>query len=202
MRLIVNPALPYGKWVDKAVGILAEGGTLLCPTDTGYGIVCMADNCTAINNVRSIKELEPQRYLTLIFPDLKDISEYAQISDPSYRIMKRVLPGPYTFILKATKKVPKIFNSNQKTVGVRVPDYYICNTLVSTLERPLVNTSFPQNKDELWTDPVVIEKGMNEKINLIIDVGILSINPSTIIDLSIHPPELVRQGQADASWIL
>lgn len=201
MRLSVDPERPFGRWLQRTLEILKNGGVVLVPTDSGYGLAGLISSQEAIAKLKALKEVEPQKYLTLLFPDLKRIGEYAELSDYAFKTIKRAIPGPYTFILKATKKVPKLFENHQKTLGVRVPDHPVLLKILAELEEPLVHSSFPA-ADDLYTDPVEIEKRMGKQIDLLLDVGLLAVKPTTVVDLSQEPYTILRQGQGDASWIV
>lgn len=200
MRLAVDPERPYGRWLERTLETLKEDGIVLIPSDSGYGLACSILSQVSIEKLRQIKELETQKFLTLLFPDLKRIGEYAQISDHAFKTMKRALPGPYTFVLKATKKVPKLLETNQRTVGIRIPDHPVALQVLKSGEEPLVHSSFPSG-EALYTDPVEIENRMGKHLGLLLDVGILPVTPTTVVDLSQEPYMILRQGQGDASWI-
>jgi tRNA threonylcarbamoyl adenosine modification protein (Sua5/YciO/YrdC/YwlC family) len=136
-----------------------------------------------------------------LFPDLKRIGEYAQLSDYAFKTIKRAIPGPYTFVLQATKKVPKLLDTNQRTVGIRIPDHPVTLAVLKEIEEPLVHSSFPSG-EALYTDPVEIENRMRKQLDLLLDVGILPVTPTTVVDLSQEPYMILRQGQGDASWIV
>jgi tRNA threonylcarbamoyl adenosine modification protein (Sua5/YciO/YrdC/YwlC family) len=201
MRLAVDPERPYGRWLERAVGTLKEGGIVLIPSDSGYGLACSVLSHASIEKLRQVKELEAQKFLTLLFSDLKRIGEYAQLSDYAFKTIKRAIPGPYTFVLQATKKVPKLLDTNQRTVGIRIPDHPVTLAVLKESEEPLVHSSFPSG-DALYTDPVEIENRMRKQLDLLLDVGILPVTPTTVVDLSQEPYMILRQGQGDASWIV
>jgi tRNA threonylcarbamoyl adenosine modification protein (Sua5/YciO/YrdC/YwlC family) len=201
MRVSIDPERPFGRWLEQTLETLQNEGVVLVPTDSGYGLVVSIASHNAIAKLKAIKETEPQKYLTLLFPDLKRIGEYAGLSDYAFKTIKRAIPGPYTFILKATKKVPKLFENHQKTLGVRVPDHSVVLKILRELGEPLVHSSFPA-ADDLYADPIDIEKRVSKQIDLLLDVGLLPVKPTTVVDLSQEPYTILRQGKGDASWIV
>ena len=190
----INPSNPQKRLIDKAVALLKEGGVIAYPTDTIYGFGCDMYNKKAIQRIYQIKKRDPQKPFSFICSDLKNISLYAQVTNPAYKIMKRCLPGAYTFILLGTKLVPKIMTTKRKTVGIRVPDNNICLSLVRTLGNPIISTSVGFSGREVLSDPSLIEETFGSQIDLTIDGGILASQPSTIISLINEEIEVIREG--------
>ena len=190
----INPSNPQKRLIDKAVSLLKEGGVIAYPTDTIYGLGCDMYNKKAIQRIYQIKKRDPQKPFSFICSDLKNISLYAQVTNPAYKIMKKYLPGPYTFILLGTKLVPKIMTTKRKTVGIRVPDNNICLSLVKTLGNPIISTSVGFSGREVLSDPSLIEETFGSQIDLTIDGGILANQPSTIISLIDEEIEVIREG--------
>ena len=190
----INPSNPQKRLIDKAVDILKEGGVIAYPTDTIYGFGCDLYNKKAIQRIYQIKKRDRQKPFSFICSDLKNISLYAQVTNSAYKIMKRYLPGPYTFILLGTKLVPKIMTTKRKTVGIRVPDNNICLSLVKTLGNPIISTSVGFSGREFLSDPSLIEETFGSQIDLTIDGGILANQPSTIISLIDDEIEVIREG--------
>ena len=190
----INPSNPQKRLIDKAVGLLKEGGVIAYPTDTIYGLGCDMYNKKAIQRIYQIKKRDPQKPFSFICSDLKNISLYAQVTNQAYKIMRRYLPGPYTFILLGTKLVPKIMTTKRKTVGIRVPDNNICLSLVKTLGNPIISTSVGFSGREVLSDPSLIEETFGSQIDLTIDGGILANQPSTIISLIDDEVEVIREG--------
>ncbi len=188
---------PQKRLIKRAAEILAQGGIVVYPTDTIYGLGIDLFNKKAIERVLRIKKESRHKMLSFILPDLKNISEWALVPDYAYKIMRRVVPGPYTFILKATKKVPKLLLSNQKTVGIRIPDSIVAQALVQELGRPILSTSVPQGSDGYYTDPMEIAERFRYEIDLILDAGVMFNKPSTIVDFSGPEPEILREGAGD-----
>ena len=190
----INPSNPQKRLIDKAVSLLKEGGVIAYPTDTIYGLGCDMYNKKAIQRIYQIKNRDPQKPFSFICSDLKNISLYAQVTNQAYKIMKRYLPGPYTFILLGTKLVPKIMTTKRKTVGIRVPDNNICLSLVKTLGNPIISTSVGFSGREVLSDPSLIEETFGSQIDLTIDGGLLANQPSTIISLIDDEIEVIREG--------
>jgi tRNA threonylcarbamoyl adenosine modification protein (Sua5/YciO/YrdC/YwlC family) len=190
----INPSNPQKRLIDKAVALLKEGGIIAYPTDTIYGFGCDMYNKKAIQRIYQIKKRDPQKPFSFICSDLKNISLYAQVTNPAYKIMKRCLPGAYTFILLGTKLVPKIMTTKRKTVGIRVPDNNICLSLVRTMGHPIISTSVGFSGREVLSDPSLIEEIFGSQIDLTIDGGILANQPSTIISLINDEIEVIREG--------
>ncbi len=202
MIISINPKNPQPRLVRKVVEILERGGLIGYPTDTIYGIGCDLFQPEAIRRIHHLKKMEPKKPLSFICANLKDISLYAYVSDYAYKIMKRLLPGPYTFILKATKLVPKIAMTKQKTVGIRVPDNKICLALVQALGHPIISTSVYKPDETLYNDPREIEERFGKQLDLVIDGGIILPEHSSIIDLTDEVPKVIRKGKGDVSLFL
>lgn len=192
----VNPELRY---INKAIKVLIEGGVIIYPTDTVYGIGCDIFNREALDRVKQIKSNPDIKLLSFICPDLKDIAKYAKVSDYAYKTMKKLLPGPYTFILPAAKNVPKKLWSKRKTVGIRIPDHPVALKIVEGLGNPIVSTSTTTRKGELLVDPMEIRSVFDFQVDLMLASGNLSGKPSTVIDLSDEEPVVVREGSGDIS---
>ena len=190
----INPSNPQKRLIDKAVEILKDGGIIAYPTDTIYGFGCDMYNKKAIQRIYQIKKRDPQKPFSFICSDLKNISLYAQVTNQAYKIMKRCLPGPYTFILLGTKLVPKIMVTKRKTVGIRVPNNNICLALVKTLGHPIISTSVGLSGGEVFSDPSLIEETFGSQIDVAIDGGHLANQPSTIISLIDDDVEVIREG--------
>lgn len=199
MIIKINTENPQKRLIKKVVEVLQNGGIIGYPTDTIYGLGCDIFKPEAIGKIHRIKKIDRKKPLSFICADLKDISHYAFVSDYAYRIMKRLIPGPYTFILNATKLVPKIVMTKQRTVGIRIPDNKICLVLVKELGHPIISTSIYKSDEELYNDPYEIEERFGKEIDLIIDGGVIVAEHSTIIDLTEDFPKIVRKGKGDVS---
>lgn len=194
MILRINPSNPQKRLIDKAVELIKEGGVIAYPTDTLYGLGCDIYNKKAIQKIYQIKKRDLKKPFSFICSDLKNISLYAQVTNQAYKIMKRCLPGPYTFILLGTKLVPKIMVTKRKTVGIRVPNNNICLSLVKSLGHPIISTSVGFSGGEVLSDPSLIEETFGSQIDLTIDGGLLADQPSTIISLIDDETEVIREG--------
>ncbi len=202
MLIEINKETPEYPKLKKAVEIMKQGGVIAYPTDTIYGLGCDALNPDAIQKIYKIKQKPTSEGLSFIVPDLKDISKYAILSDAAFRIIKMLSPGPYTFVLKATKLIPKQILPKRLTVGIRIPDSPICLELTKMLGNPIVSTSANIKGQPHFTDPIEIEKNLDGNIGLILDAGILKAEPSTVLDLTQEQPIVLRQGKGDVSKIV
>ena len=190
---------PNPREVDKVVNILKEGGIVIYPTDTVYAMGCDALNVRAVEQICKIKGINPQKTkLSIICEDLSNISEYAKVSNNVFKLMKRNLPGPFTFILSATNSLPKIYR-NRKEVGIRIPNNNIILTLVRELGNPILTTSVRSKDDliEYCTDPELIEEEYGSLVDLVIDGGYGSLEPSTVVDCTGDELEIIRQGKGE-----
>jgi tRNA threonylcarbamoyl adenosine modification protein (Sua5/YciO/YrdC/YwlC family) len=158
-------------------------------------------NKGAIDQINQIKKIASRKLLSFICKDLKDIALYAHVSNHAYKIMRRCLPGPFTFVLPATNETPKRIYQKRRTVGIRVPDNKLCRLLVEQLGTPLLSTSVPAGPDEILNDPYEIERRIGDKLDLILDGGILISRPSTVVDLTGHEPEIIRNGAGDVGLV-
>ncbi|MGE5340641.1 MAG: L-threonylcarbamoyladenylate synthase [Candidatus Omnitrophota bacterium] len=185
---------PHKRQILHGVKILEKGGVIVYPTDTIYGLAVDVYNKEGVQRILKIKK---QKLMSLIFPDLSNIADWVHLPNHVYRIMRRVLPGKYTFILPASKDVPKNVLEKRKTLGIRVPDNEISRRLVEELGRPLLSTSVPKGEDDFFTDPDEIAERFRYEIDLILDAGIMPNMPSTVVDFSVDPPEIIREGAGD-----
>ncbi len=188
---------PNPRELEKVVSVLKDGGIVIYPTDTLYGMGCDALNVRAVEKICGLKGINPQKSnLSIICNDLSDISEYAKVDTPTFKLMKRNLPGPFTFILPTTSSLPKIYK-NRKTVGIRVPDNPIIREIVSMLGNPVLNASVKDEHDEIeyTTDPELIHEKWGDVADIVIDGGFGGIEPSTVVDCTSDEPEIVRQGK-------
>jgi tRNA threonylcarbamoyl adenosine modification protein (Sua5/YciO/YrdC/YwlC family) len=199
MIITINTKNPQKRLTRKVVDVLEQGGVIVYPTDTVYGVGCDLFNPEAIQKIHRLKKMDEKKPLSFICSDLKDISRYAFVSNYAYKIMKRLLPGAYTFILKATKLVPKIAQTKQKTVGIRIPDNKICLALVKELGHPIISTSVSKPKEGLYNDPFEIEERFGKQLDLVIDGGVIVAEHSSIIDLTDDFPKVIRVGKGDVS---
>jgi tRNA threonylcarbamoyl adenosine modification protein (Sua5/YciO/YrdC/YwlC family) len=194
-RIQIHPLNPQGRYLKAAADVLREGGLILYPTDSVYGLGCDLFNKNAVEKIYQCKGNDKRKLLSILCPDLKGITEYAYVSNPAYKIMKHLLPGPYTFILNASKQVPKILLEKRKTVGIRVPDNVVCQALLSEFGRPIINTSACLRDQEYLSDPEEIAATFGRLADLFLDVGPGGLEPSTIIDFTEQEPIVIRQGK-------
>jgi tRNA threonylcarbamoyl adenosine modification protein (Sua5/YciO/YrdC/YwlC family) len=199
MIIEINPNHPQPRRIEQVLEVLRNGGIVAYPTDTVYGIGCDIFNKKAVEKlhqlVREIKGAPDHAPLSFICKDLSNISEYAIVSDYAYRTLRRMLPGPYTFVLEATKLVPKVMLNKRKTVGIRIPDSPIPLEIVRALGNPIATTSATERDGTLIPDPWAIESMYGHSVDRIIDGGYLVPEPSTIIDFSGDHPQLIRKGK-------
>jgi tRNA threonylcarbamoyl adenosine modification protein (Sua5/YciO/YrdC/YwlC family) len=199
MIISINHDNPQLRLIRKVLAVLQEGGIIGYPTDTVYGIGCDLFNPEAIRKIHRLKKIEGKKPLSFICADLKDISRYAYVSNYAYKMMKRLLPGAYTFVLQATKLVPKVAMTRQNTVGIRIPDNPICLALVKELGHPIISTSVSKPDEGLYNDPAEIEERFGKQLNLVIDGGMIVAEHSSIVDLSDDIPKVIRKGKGDVS---
>jgi tRNA threonylcarbamoyl adenosine modification protein (Sua5/YciO/YrdC/YwlC family) len=189
----INPDNPQQRLVDRVAEVLDNGGLISYPTDTFYGIGCDLYNKKAIQAIYRLKGRPIDKPFSFVCDSLKEISLYAKVSDYAYKTMKRLLPGPYTFILEGTKLVPKIMLTKRNTVGIRVPDNKICIAIVRTLGRPIISTSAGHD------DPLSIKEAYGHLLDMVVDGGILYQSPSSVVSLIDDVPEVLREGKGDIS---
>lgn len=197
MLLNIHPDNPDPKRMAQVVDVLRNGGVIIYPTDTVYSIGCDLMNVKAVARVAQLKGLKPEKAnFSLICYDLSHISEYARIETADYKLMKKHLPGAFTFILNGSSKLPKIFKTKKKEVGIRVPDHHIARELVAKLGNPLIATSVHDEDEviEYTTDPELIHEKYGNQVDLVINGGYGNNEASTIVDLTSGEPLIVRQG--------
>jgi tRNA threonylcarbamoyl adenosine modification protein (Sua5/YciO/YrdC/YwlC family) len=195
MLLSINPDNPQKRLISEVVEVLDHGGLIIYPTDTFYGIGCDVFNKRSIRRIYQLKKRPLSKPFSFICADLKDISLYAQVSNNAYRIMKRTLPGPYTFVLEGTRLVPKLMLTSRKTVGIRVPNNKICLAIVESLGRPIISTSV--NLEE----PSIIHDTYSSLVETVIDGGVISYEPSTVVSLVDDNPEIIREGKGEINFL-
>ena len=197
--LSINSQNPQLRLIRKAVDILRQGGISIYPTDTVYGLGCDLSNKKGIERIYELKRRNRKQPLSFICSDLKHISQYAKVTDYAYKTMKRLLPGPYTFILEASRLVPKIILPKRSTTGIRVPDNQICLELIKELGQPIISTSVKSADGEDLGAPYEIEERFGRMVDLIIDGGIIIPEPSSVISLVDDNIEIIRNGKGDVS---
>ncbi|WP_194713487.1 L-threonylcarbamoyladenylate synthase [Noviherbaspirillum soli] len=197
----IHPDNPQLRLIRQAAQIIRSGGIVALPTDACYALVTRLDDKAAVDRLRRIRGIDDKHHLTLLCRDLSEIAQYSRVDNRQYRLLKAATPGAYTFILEATKEVPRrLSHPSRKTIGLRVPDNAIAQALLEELGEPLLGTTLilPDEEHPL-SDPEEIRDGLEKVIDLIIDGGACQLEPTTIIDLSGSEPILVRQGLGDAA---
>jgi tRNA threonylcarbamoyl adenosine modification protein (Sua5/YciO/YrdC/YwlC family) len=201
MLLHVHPENPQPRQIKTIVDCLQSGGIIIYPTDTIYGLGCDIFQHKAIERICRIKNVDPQKaQLSFICNDLSDLSTYTkQISTPVYRMLKQYLPGPYTFILPASREVPKILKSKKDTIGLRVPDNKIACAIIRELGHPILSASLPGEMVEEYTDPEYMHDNFKKLVDIVVDGGIGGMVPSTIVDCMDDEPVVLREGLGE--WV-
>ena len=199
MLININPQNPQRRLIPKVAEALIEGAIIAYPTDTYYGIGCDIMNRKAIGKIYRMKQRSQKKPFSFICSDLKNISQYAKVSNYAYKTMKRLLPGPYTFVLEGSKLVPKMMLTAQKTAGIRVPNHPICLALVKQLGRPIISTSATLSDGEILSGPYEIFDALGAQIDIIIDGGPAPGLPSSMVSLIGDMPEVIRVGLGDVS---
>jgi tRNA threonylcarbamoyl adenosine modification protein (Sua5/YciO/YrdC/YwlC family) len=198
MLLPIHPVNPHPRNFQMVLNCLKNGGVIIYPTDTVYGIGCDIFQSKAVERVCRIKGMNPEKTnFSFICQDLSHLSDYSKPIDTSiYRLMKKNLPGPFTFILEANSNVPKLFKSKRKTVGIRVPDHLICLEIVKELGNPIMTTSVPMNLEaiEYGTDPELIHEKFGDLVDIVIDSGVGKTELSTVVDCTFNEIKILRQG--------
>lgn len=198
----LHPVNPQLRFINKAVDVLKNGGVIIYPTDTVYGIGCDIFDKQALERVKTIKNDPDIKLLSFICSGLKDISKYAKVSDYAYKAMKKLLPGPYTFILPAARDVPKKLWTKRKTVGIRIPDHPVALKLVEELGNPIISTSTTNRKGDILIDAEEIRAIFNSQVDLMLASENIFGKPSTVIDLSEDEPQIIREGAGDISFFV
>ncbi|MBV6484584.1 MAG: threonylcarbamoyl-AMP synthase [Flavobacteriales bacterium] len=198
MLLDIHPDNPDKRKIDQVIAVLRKGGIIIYPTDTVYSMACDLMNRRAVEKMALLKGVKVEKInFSLICYDLRNISDYTmQFSNSTYKLLNRALPGPYTFILNANTNVPKLFKSNKKTIGIRIPDNNIAREIVKELGNPLLSTSVHDDDDilEYITDPELIHEKYENKVDVVIDGGFGHNHASTVIDCTGDEPEIIREG--------
>lgn len=196
MLVNLHPENPQPRALKTITETLLDGGVIIYPTDTVYGLGCDIFQPKAIEKICRIKQVDPQKVqLSFICNDLSDLSRYTKsISTPLYRLLKHCLPGPYTFILPASKEVPKLLKTRRDTIGLRVPDNIIARTMIETLGHPILSASIPGEWGDELADPEIIHEKYEKLVDLVVDGGPGGLIPSTILDCTSGEPVLTRQG--------
>ncbi|QSV45186.1 L-threonylcarbamoyladenylate synthase [Geobacter benzoatilyticus] len=200
MLIAINHQNPQPRLIAQMVDTLKGGGIIAYPTDTTYGIGCSIFNKKGIERIYLLKQREKKKPFSFICSDLSEVARYAKVSNYAFKILKRHLPGPYTFVLDATSIVPDLLVTKQKTVGIRIPDNRICLALVKELGHPIITTSANLSGEEPIGDPFLVELNMGKQLDAVVDGGILSADVSSVVSLIGDSPQVLRHGVGDVSW--
>lgn len=198
--LSIDPQHLKGRHVDRAVEVLRRDGVIVYPTDTIYGLGCDVTSKAAVERIRRIKGRDANKPMSFVCSDLVQVSRYGHVSNFAHRILKRFLPGPYTFVLTATKETPRVFQSKQKTVGIRIPKHPVPLALVEQLGSPVVSTSANESDEEVVTNPADLERIFGHRVDLIMECGTLPVLASSVISLVDDTIRILREGQGDLSY--
>ena len=201
MLLSVHPLHPQPRQIARIVECLQSDGIVAYPTDTTYGIGCSIFNKKGLEKIYQIKQRDKRKPFSFICSDLSEVSRYTRLTNLAFKIMKRYLPGPYTFVLEASREVPEMVMTRQKTVGIRIPDNPICLAMVQGLGVPVVTTSANLSGEDPVGDPLEIERQFGHALDLVIDGGLLTTDVSSVVSLVGDRIELLREGAGDLSWL-
>ncbi len=202
MILEIDPVEPEPWLLARATQVLGEGGVVVMPTDTVYGMTCGITHHEAIRRIYKLKDMDPKKPLSILVGDMSMVGRYARgVSTPAFRLLKRVLPGPYTFVFEASPEVPRIMLRKRRTIGIRMPDNPIALALLEEMGEPLLSSSIRGPEQDFVNDPEVIDVSLGDDVEMVIDGGILLPVPSTVVDLSGSEPVLLREGKGDVATL-
>ncbi len=201
--LQVHPDNPQARLLKQAVALLEKGGIVAVPTDSSYALVCHVDDKAAADNLRRIRGVDDKHHLTLLCRDLSELANYARVDNRQFRLLKSATPGPYTFILEASKEVPRrLSHPSRKTIGLRVPDHKVLQDLLALHNGPLLATTLiPPGHSEPLNDAQEIRERFEHQVAAVIDAGACALEPTTVVDLTGGEPELIRQGRGALSTL-
>lgn len=200
MILEIHPEHPQPRNISRVADSLKNGGIIAYPTDTTYGIGCSILCKKSIERIYQMKARERSKPFSFICSSLSEVSQYARVSNAAFKLLKRYLPGPYTFVLEATREVPDLLLTRQKTVGIRMPDNRICFDLVTALGNPIITTSANLSREDPVGDPWIISDIFGDQLDFVIDGGILATDVSSVVSLIGDNPAVLRTGLGDVSW--
>jgi tRNA threonylcarbamoyl adenosine modification protein (Sua5/YciO/YrdC/YwlC family) len=200
MLLQINPDNPQPRLISQVAELLRNGGVVAYPTDTTYGIGCSIFSKRGLERIYQLKQREKKKPFSFICTDLSEVARYAKVSNYAFKILKRYLPGPYTFVLDASSIVPDLLTTKQKTVGIRIPANSICMAIVRQLSHPIVTTSANISGEDPIGDPFMVELELGKLLDMVIDGGVLSPDVSSVISLIGDVTEVLRKGVGDVSW--
>ena len=199
----IHPDNPQQRLIAQAADIIRRGGVVAYPTDSSYALACHLGDKKAVERIRKIRRIDDKHNFTLVCRDLTDISTYAQVNNDTYRLLKSLTPGPFTFVLKATKEVPrKLQHPKRKTVGIRVPDNVVAQRLLEELAEPMLSsTLILPDESEAIADPYDINERLGQQLDLVVDAGVIAYQPTTMVVWDNDFPEVVREGKGEADFI-
>ena len=199
----VHPLNPQPRLLKQAAQILHDGGIAAIPTDSSYALACHLDDKAAAEQLRRIRQVDDRHHLTLLCRDLSELASYARVDNRQYRLLKLATPGPFTFILEATKEVPRrLSHPSRRTIGLRVPEHPVTSTLLDLMGQPLIATTLiPPGESEPMNDPQEIRERFEKQVQAIVDAGACPMQPTTVIDLSGESPVVVRVGRGDPALL-
>lgn len=200
----IHPENPQLRLIRQAVEIIRAGGVVVFPTDSSYAIGCHLGDKNAMERIRRIRQLDNKHNFTLVCRDLSEISQYAQVDNMNYRLVKNLTPGPYTFILRATKEVPRrLQHPRKKTIGIRIPEHIVTQALLQELNEPLMSSTLILPEEEFpMTDPYQIRLYLEHQVDLVIDGGFCGHEPTTVVDLIDERPVILREGKGEIDWLV
>lgn len=200
----IHPDNPQKRLLRQAVQIIRDGGVVVYPTDSSYAIGCHLGDKAAMERIRRIRRVNDKHNFTLVCRDLSEIAHYAQVDNMNYRLLKSLTPGPYTFILKATREVPRrLQNPRRKTIGLRIPDHIVTQEFLQELNEPIMSSTLILPDDDLpMTDPYQIRLQLEHQVDLVIDGGFCGYEPTTVVDLMSGRPEILREGRGNLDWLV
>ena len=195
----IHPLNPQSRLIERAASILDQGGIAAIPTDSSYALVCHLDDKSAAERLRRLRGVDERHHLTLMCRDLSELASYARVDNRQFRLLKLATPGPYTFILEATKEVPRrLSHPSRRTIGLRVPEHRVTQALLAQLGQPLLSTTMiAPGEEQPLNDPHEIRERFEHELQAVVDAGACPMEPTTVIDLSAGEPELVRLGRGD-----
>jgi len=200
MLLEINPDNPQPRLISQVVEVLKNGGVVAYPTDTTYGIGCSIFSKKGIERIYVIKQRERKKPFSFICTDISEIARYAKVSNYAFKLLKRLLPGPYTFVMEANSVVPDLLLTKQRTVGIRIPDNKICLAIVKELGHPIVTTSANLSGEDPIGNPWLVENDLGKLLDLVVDGGDLTADVSSVVSIIGDVPEVLRKGVGDVSW--
>ncbi len=199
----VHPQNPQSRQIVKVVDILRRGGVVVVPTDSSYAFVCCLDNKRAVDRIRRIRQIDEKHLMTLLCRDLRELGAYARVDNAAYRLLKMATPGAFTFILQASREVPRrLSHPSRKTIGLRIPDNRVIQAVLEELGEPLIGTTviLPDEEDPM-TDGYEIQERLEKLVDAVLDGGACGLLPTTVIDMTENEPRLVRKGRSDPASI-